>query len=131
MPQRPWQDLTLVDFVPSAEDAAELKKRALQYMMTFLVNHFSSLSNLKQFIPPASSTHPVAADEVVPMTVLLKDEKFIADTIDILAQLTEDADLNGDPQVRHVLNNLLTTDCYTRTTNIYRLLLEISSHVEM
>ena len=33
------------------------------------------------------------------MMVLLKDKMYIADTIDILAQLTEDADLNGDPQV--------------------------------
>ena len=98
-PQQPWQQLTVEDFMPSADDAGELKQRALYYMMKFLVSEFTSLSDLSQFVPAKTSIHPVTADEVVPMTVLLKDEKYIAETIEILATLAEDANLNVDPQV--------------------------------
>ena len=64
-------------------------------MMKFLVDHLPSLSDLKQFLPASKSVHTVRADKVVPMIVLLKDEKYIADTIDILSQLAEDASLSG------------------------------------
>ena len=32
--------------------------------------------------------------------MLLKDEKYIHETVDILAQLIDDANLHGDPQVK-------------------------------
>ena len=68
-------------------------------MMKFLVDYFPDLSDLKQFLPVPSSAHDVQADEVVPMLVLLKDEKYIADTIDILSQLAADANHHGEPWV--------------------------------
>ena len=74
-------------------------------MMKFLVDYFPDLSDLKQFLPVPSSAHDVQADEVVPMLVLLKDEKYIADTIDILSQLAEDANLHGEPQVCRCMGN--------------------------
>ena len=85
--------------MPSEEDAGEVHKRAVTYMIKFLVEHFPSLSNLSQLVPATKSIHPVAKDEVVPMSVLLKDEKYIADTIDILSALTDDANLTGESQV--------------------------------
>ena len=69
-------------------------------MMRFLVEQFPSLSHLAKSVPDRKSIHPIAVDEVVPMTVLLKDEKYIAETIDILSTLLEDANLNGKPQVK-------------------------------
>ena len=43
--------------------------------------------------------HPVQKSTVVPMKVLMKDEKYTDDTIDILRQLVTDATLSGDAQV--------------------------------
>ena len=71
-------------------------------MMKFIVNHLDSFTDLRKFVPPEDNTHLVVAKEVVPMAVLLKDEKFVTETIDILAQLTKDANLIRDPQVNSV-----------------------------
>ncbi len=79
-------------------------------MKQFLVNEFSSLTHLKQFIPEDAHSDE-GPDEVVPMKVLFKDEKYTAETIDILSQIAEDANLdNVSPQVSitpymYILNN--------------------------
>ncbi len=98
-PQRSIESLTPSDFLPSEDDAKELKTRAVRYMVRFLVKEFSSLADLRGFIPEETH-HPKHPSEVVPMKVLFKDEKYTAETIDILAQLAVDADLtDGAPQV--------------------------------
>ncbi len=43
--------------------------------------------------------HPVKQVQVAPMKILFKDEKYKADTIDILSRLCQDASLTGNPQV--------------------------------
>ena len=48
---------------------------------------------------------------MVPQKVLFKDEKHTQETIDILSQLIEDANLNGDPQV-HKINSNYTCTCF-------------------
>lgn len=98
-PQRSRQSLRLEDFLPTEEDATELTTRAIQYTMHFLVNEFSSLKHLRNLLPKYQSLHPVVKTEVIPQTVLFKDEKYIQETIDILSQLIDDGNLNGDPQV--------------------------------
>ena len=67
--------------------------------MEFLVEHFPDLAHLKKYIPTVEPLHPPQKSEVVPMKLLFKDEKLKTDTIDILSQLTTDANLNGTPQV--------------------------------
>ena len=100
-PQRSRESLTISDFLPSERDAEELKSRAIRYMMRFFVTEFSSLVDLKQFVPPETTLHPTSPASVVPMRVLFKDEKYTAETIDILSQLMCDAQMKtNEPQVR-------------------------------
>ena len=68
-------------------------------MMEFLVDEFPSLSSLKHLVPPRQTLHPCRKATVAPMEILFKDEKYKAETIDILTQLTEDAKLKGNSQV--------------------------------
>jgi hypothetical protein len=89
----------LIDYLPTEEDARELHSRALSYMMKFLVDEFPDLNDLKEFTDNSEVLKDAYKSEVAPMVVLFKDEKYIADTIDILTRLMEDAKLNGNPQV--------------------------------
>lgn len=98
-PQRSLDSLTLTDFLPTEDDAGELKKRAIIYVMKLLVDEFPNLADLKAFTTSDNIPTEVLKCEVVPMVVLFKDEKYIADTIDILTRLMEDAHLTGNPQV--------------------------------
>ena len=94
-PQRSLDSLTTVDFLPSEQDGDELKKRAVRYMKQFLVNEFNSLTHhLKQFVPEEPPREHTEPDQVVPMKVLFKDEKYTAETIDILSQIAKDAKLD-------------------------------------
>ena len=83
-------------------------------MMRFLVKEISSLSDLKDLVPPESPMHPVQKTETIPMCVLFKDEKYTSETVDILAQLIIDANLNGQPQVHmiHVQYMYVQVDYY-------------------
>ena len=101
-PQRHIDSLTVCDFLPTEEDAGELHKRAVKYIMKFLVAEFSDLKDLEVFVQDDVAVGEVSKSEVVPMKVLFKDEKYIADTIDILAKLMDDAKLTGDPQVYYI-----------------------------
>ena len=98
-PQRSQQCLTIDDFLPNAEDAEQLRKRAIRYLMEILVTEFRSLAALQHLLPQPQPIHPVQKSEVAPMKILFKDEKYKDETIDILTQLTKDAKLTGDPQV--------------------------------
>ena len=102
------QDLhTISDFLPSEADAAELK-RAVSYIMNFLVQEFPALTDLKKLLPRKPET-VIAKSEVVPMQVLFKDEKYIAETIHILSQLADDAHLSGQTQVNTKLDGFSLT----------------------
>lgn len=98
-PQRPRESITIEDILPSENDAGVLKDRAIHFLMSFLVKTFTSLQDLEKLIPDTQPVHPVQKTEVVPMKLLLKDEKYKSETIDILSQLYNDADLSGDHQV--------------------------------
>ena len=123
-PQRSRDSITIEDMPSSESDAAVLKEHAIQYLMDFLVKTFSSLCDLEEFIPVVTPIHPVKKSDVVPMKLLLKDEKYKSETIDILTQLYEDANLSGDHQVcnqfpltvpRHLPNT--TTTYWTKHVN--------------
>ena len=59
------------------------------------MKEFVSLSNVAQFIPSDN----VSPTEVVPLKILLMDEKSIDETIQIVVQYIKDAGLHGAPQV--------------------------------
>lgn len=99
---RDVNNLTINDILPSAVDAAVLNKRAVHFVMHFLVCEFRSLKDLKSFLPPEQSPHPVKKSTIMPMKILFKDEKYKAQTIDILTRLISDADLTGKPEVRYI-----------------------------
>ncbi len=86
-------------FLPSTEDADALNEAAVQYTMEFLVQEFDCLRNMKHHVPPHQSPHPVETPDVAPMAILFKDEKYKAETIEIIRQLMEDAALCGNSQV--------------------------------
>ena len=75
-----------------------MKERATAFLMRFLVEEFKSLSDLEAFIPKYQSPHPVHKSVVIPMKVLFKDEKYTSETIDTLAQLMIDTNMDGNPQ---------------------------------
>ena len=62
--------------------------------------------------------HPVQKSTVVPMKVLMKDEKYTDDTIDILRQLVTDATLSGDAQVSMKYTVMITDLVITGNVNI-------------
>ena len=59
-PQRERSTLEIDDFIPSELDAAKLKERAVRYLMSFLVETFTSLQHLAEVIPAEEPLHPVA-----------------------------------------------------------------------
>ena len=95
-PQKSRSELTIDDLIPNESDGKQLYKRAVEYMMRFLVNHFKSLHHLKSQAPVSQTPYPVSKSHVVPMKILDKDEKY---TKDILECLKTDANLRGDHQV--------------------------------
>ena len=100
-PQRNRDSLGAVDFMMSEDDATVITERATQYMMKFLVQEFSTFSDLKRFLPDETPLHPVTKSEVVPMKVLFRDEKYVSETIEILMDLAKNAKLTGHSQVCH------------------------------
>ena len=76
-----------------------LQQNAIQYVMGFLVE---SLAHQQKYVTPVEPIHPPKKSEVVPIKILFKDEKLKRDSIDILTQMMNDADLGGTPQVGRV-----------------------------
>ena len=97
--QRSIESLTISDFLPSESDSEELHKRAIHYVAGFLVKEFKSLHSLQQFVPEQTPIHPPSKSDFVTMEVLFKDEKYTAETVEILSTLMKDANLNGESQV--------------------------------
>ena len=98
-PQRSRTTLTINDILPNEEDATALRDHAVLYLMQFLTQEFKALHDMAPLVPTQKPPHPVQKTQVAPMKVVFKDEKYKAETIDILGQLREDAGLTGAPQV--------------------------------
>ena len=110
--QKSRSSLTIDDILPSQDDSAEFMRRAVRYLMCFLVSEFSALADLEKFVPPEQTPHPVRKAEVIPMKLLFKDEKYTAETIDILSDYITAAQLTGvEPQVNTLptVNNIIGT----------------------
>ena len=82
--------------MPSEQEFGELKKRAVHYIAGLLVHEYKNLQQLRQFVPARTPIHPPSKSEFVPMEVLFKDEKYVAETVEILSSLMKDADLHGE-----------------------------------
>lgn len=98
-PQCSRSSLGCDHFLPSTDDADALNEAAIHYTMEFLVQEFDSLSSMKPYVPSRRSPHPVKIPTVAPMSILFKDEKYKAATIEIIRQLMDDANLSGNSQV--------------------------------
>ena len=86
-PQKSRSYLTIDDILLSSEDGEVLVKQAVRYTMGFLVTHFKDLASMAKLVPKEGCPHPVQKSTVVPMKILMKDEKYT------------DAPLSGDAQV--------------------------------
>lgn len=104
-PQRPRSSLTCDHFMPSKDDADALGAAAVQYMMEFLVEEFECLRDLKEFVPSRKSSNPIKSPNVAPMCILFRDEKYTAETVEIIRELMADAKLSGNSQVLHSIIN--------------------------
>lgn len=96
--------LTAADILPDANDAVELTEQALVFLQHFLTSEFHDLHDLASLVPVAHSSGPVVKTEVVPMKILFRDEKYVAENVAILGDLVRDAHLNGSDQVYIILN---------------------------
>ena len=85
-PQCSRDTLTIEDFLPNEEDARIVKQCATQYIMGFLVESFTSLSDLAKFVPTPQHLHTTTKSEVVPMKMHFYDEKYKSETIKILSK---------------------------------------------
>ena len=84
--------LTISDLLPGEADGVELQKRAVVHVMRVLVEEFPALSYLDALLPTEESPD-ISRSNVVPMKILFKDEKYIAETTEILTRLS------GKPEV--------------------------------
>ena len=98
-PQGTRSELTAADILPGPDDAAILQKRALTYLQHFLVSEFADLLELRPFLPELHPTDPVKKSEIIPMRILYKDEKYIAENVSILLDLVRDANLIGNHRI--------------------------------
>ena len=71
----------------------------MTFSLALLVEEFDSLHPLKPLVPALQTLHPVKRPIVAPMTILFRDEKYKAETIEIVRQLMLDANLSGNSQV--------------------------------
>ena len=78
------------DLLPNEGDGQELHKQAVQHIMCFLVEEFSSLTYLAALTAPEDNSSNESS---------FKDEKYKSETVDILDKLAVDAQLTGKPEV--------------------------------
>ena len=97
-PQASRSQLTATDILPGIEDAKALHDRALIFLQQFLVREFNDLHHL-QPLALARNLYRGMKTEVIPMRILLRDEKFVAENVVILGDLVKDANLTGNHQV--------------------------------
>lgn len=96
MPQRSRSSLTFSPVLKMPNETA------IQFTMEFLVQEFKCLKSISPHVPPRQSPHPVKTPTVAPMPILFRDEKYKAETIEIIGQLMDDAKLSGNSQVNYV-----------------------------
>ena len=56
-----WTSLNVDNFLPSEADATVLHQRAVHYMMGFIVETFSNLKHLAEFVPEPESINKITS----------------------------------------------------------------------
>lgn len=105
-PQCPRSSLSCEHFLPGIDDATALEVSAIQYTMEVLVQEFDCLSDLKHLLPCRKSPHTSKTPTIAPMPILFKDEKYKAETIEIIRQLMKEANLICLEDQKYVINFL-------------------------
>ena len=80
-------------------------------LMKFLDENFQALKDLKNVSLQHSNSSPPKKSTVIPMPVLLRDEKYIDEAIQILHDYKRECNLTGDPEVNYVNVVLLWLHC--------------------
>ena len=117
-PQKPRKELTISDLIPNEQDGQELHRRAVAYIMRFLVSQFSDLSRLRHLAPAPHSPHPATKSVVAPMPILALDEKYTAANIQILDALRADTGLSDRPQVEKTVFLLVLSSLNSLTKHL-------------
>lgn len=97
-PQKPWSGLIVDDVLPSSHDGKQLFERMVEYVMQFFVENFPALKDLKKVPLRHSNSCPPKKSTVTPMPVLLRDEKYTDETIQILHDYRRECDMVGTPR---------------------------------
>ena len=92
-PQGSRSNLTAADILPGIEEAKILLERALAFIQQFLVSEFTDLLELQSVAPDMHPSGPVRKTDVVPMRILFRDEKYVAENVAILLDIAKDANL--------------------------------------
>ena len=98
-PQASRSQLTATDILPGIEDAKALHDGALIFLQQFLVREFNDLHHLQPLAPARNLYRSTMKTEVIPMRILFRDEKYVAENVAILGDLVKDANLTGNHQV--------------------------------
>ena len=98
-PQANRGQLTASDILPGIEDAKALHHRALVFLQQFLIKEFRDLHELESVLLDQDICRDSSKTEVIPMRILFRDEKYVAENVAILGDIAKDANLTGNPQV--------------------------------
>jgi len=98
-PQKSRRELKLHDILPSEADGEEFHQRAVHFVMQLLVTEFDSLADLRKHVSPEEQAFPPIKTDVAPMRILVRDEKYTSENVEILKETAKDANLHGNPQV--------------------------------
>ena len=105
IPQASRNKLTSTDILPGIEEATALRKRALIFLQQFLVREFDDLHELQSLAQAEPLSSPATKTDVIPMRILFRDEKYVAENVAILGDLVRDANLTGNDQVHTYLQH--------------------------
>ena len=86
-PQRSRKSLNISDFLPSEQEFGELKKK--EQFITLLVSWYKNTKICSNCASLSTSKPLFTHLHLCPLKVLFKDEKYIAETVEILSTLMD------------------------------------------
>ena len=117
-PQRDTSTLTISDLLPNESDGLIMEERGVDFIMQFLVTEFKSLNHLQPLLPSKEGPN-VSRSNVVPIKLLFLDEKYKAETTEILARIASDAQLSGKPEVGTYYGVMSCAQCPVTQCSIF------------
>ena len=80
-PQASRSQLPVADILPDAHDASVLMERAQVFLQHFITSNLDDLHDLQSLAPSSNTAEAVEMTEVVPIKVLFRDEKYVAEML--------------------------------------------------